>query len=116
MRQTPGDKAVNNLHSDRVHPHAVILLKPAYLAVTVLDDHQHWGVLALHRPVQCLNAHAVLRGAESQRPRVADCPWREIFGKLKACAVGEWQRGKKGGNQRLQGCSNQRSITSAVTF
>lgn len=86
-------------------------MTPANLAVAVLDDHEHRRVLALHRPVQRLNAHAVLGGAESQRPRVADCPRREILGELKAC------RGEGGGNnQRLQGCSNRRSITSAVTF
>lgn len=83
MHQTPGDKAEIDLHSDRFLPHAAALITPAYLAITVLDDHEHWGVLALHRPVQRLNAHAVLRGAESQRPRVADCPWREILGELK---------------------------------
>lgn len=74
-----------------------LLRKPAYLAVAVLDDHQHRGVLALHGPVQRLNAHAVLRGAESQRPRVADRPWREILGELKACVEkGKERREKKG--------------------
>lgn len=84
-RQTPGDKGENRPHPGRSHPRAAVRPKPAYLAVAVLDDHQHRGVLALHRPVQRLNAHAVLRGAESQRPRVADRPWREIFGELEAC-------------------------------
>lgn len=83
--QTPGDKVERDLHYDGLCPHAAVLMKPANLAVAVLDDHEHRCVLALHRPVQCLNAHAVLRGAESQRPRVANCPWREILGELKAC-------------------------------
>lgn len=33
---------------------------PAYLAVAVLNDQEHRGVLALHGSVQGLNAHAVL--------------------------------------------------------
>ena len=32
----------------------------AYLAVAVLNNHEHWGVLALHGSVQRLNAHAML--------------------------------------------------------
>ena len=32
----------------------------AYLAVAVLNNHEHWGILALHGSVQCLNAHAML--------------------------------------------------------
>lgn len=32
----------------------------AYLAITVLYNHEHWGVLALHGSVQRLNAHAML--------------------------------------------------------
>lgn len=32
----------------------------AYLAVAVLNDHEHGRVLALHGPVQTLDAHAVL--------------------------------------------------------
>lgn len=91
--QTPGDKAERDLHYDGPRPHAAILMKPANLAVAVLDDHEHRRVLALHRPVQRLNAHAVLRGAESQRPRVADSPRREILGELKACR----ERGRGGG-------------------
>lgn len=35
-------------------------LKSAYLAIAVLNNHEHWGVLALHGSVQCLNAHAML--------------------------------------------------------
>lgn len=111
MHQTPGDKAECDLHYDGLRPHAAVLMKPANLAVAVLDDHEHRRVLALHRPVKRLNAHAVLRGAESQRPRVANCPRREILGELKACRA----RGVRD-NQRLQGCSNRCSITSAVTF
>lgn len=83
--RTPGDKAERDPRYDGLRPHAAVLLTPANLAVAVLDDHEHRRVLALHRPVQRLNAHAVLRGAESQRPRVADCPRREILGELKAC-------------------------------
>lgn len=105
-RQTPGGKAGNDRHSGRSGPDAAALPGPAYLAVAVLDDHQHWGVLGLHRPVQRLNAHAVLGGAESQRPRVADGPWREIFGQLKACVQnGDEKRGKPG-KQRRPVCSN----------
>lgn len=32
----------------------------AYLAIAVLNNHEHWGVLALHGSVQRLNAHAML--------------------------------------------------------
>lgn len=113
--QTPGDKAERDLRYEGLRPHAGALMTPANLAVAVLDDHEHRRVLALHRPVQRLNAHAVLGGAESQRPRVADRPRREILGELKAVQrerVGGWG----GNNQRLQGCSNPCSITSAVTF
>lgn len=35
-------------------------LKTAYLAIAVLNNQEHWGVLALHGSVQCLNAHAML--------------------------------------------------------
>lgn len=30
-----------------------------YLAIAVLNDHEHWGVLALHGSVQRLYAHAM---------------------------------------------------------
>lgn len=57
-------------------------LKSAYLAIAVLNDHEHWGILTLHGSVQCLNAHAMLRGAKCQRPWVPNCPWWEIPGEL----------------------------------
>lgn len=73
-------------------------MTPAYLAVAVLNDHEHRGVLALHRPVQRLDAHPVLRGAERQRPRVADGPRREVLGELKgACVENSGGRGEENG-------------------
>lgn len=56
---------------------------PAHLAIAVLDDHEHWRVLALHCTIQGLYAHAVLGCAKRQRPRVADGPGREILSKLE---------------------------------
>lgn len=56
---------------------------PSHLAVAVLDNHEHRRVLALHGSVQCLDAHAMLGRTESERPRVADRPRREILGELQ---------------------------------
>lgn len=70
----------------------------AYLAITVLNDHEHWGVLALHGSVQCLNAHAMLWRAKSKCPWVPNGPWWEIPGKLCVCV---WRAG--GGNNKERG-------------
>lgn len=55
----------------------------AYLAITVFDHQEYWGVLALHGSVQRLNAHAMLRCAKDQRPWVPNGPRWEILGKLR---------------------------------
>lgn len=65
----------------------------AYLAITVFNDHEHWGVLALHGSVQCFNAHAMLWRTKSQRPWIPNGPWWEIPGKLCVCVCG------RGGNK-----------------
>jgi len=52
--------------------------------VAVLDDHEDRRVLALHGPVQGLDAHAVLGRAERQRPGVADGPRGKVPGELQA--------------------------------
>ena len=53
-----------------------------HLSIAVLDDHEDGRVLALHGPVQGLDAHAVLGRAERQRPWVADGPRGEVPGQL----------------------------------
>lgn len=94
----------------------------AYLAIAVLNNHEHWGVLALHGSVQRLNAHAMLCRAKSQRPWVPNGPWWQIPGKLWGEIIKKkegWRRrrGKKEkGNETQKGHSHQCSITSAVTF
>lgn len=74
----------------------------AYLTVAVFNDHEHRGVLALHGPVQGLDAHAVLRGAEGQSPRVPNGPRWEIPGKLSV-DEGEEKRG-----ERCKKCKTER--------
>lgn len=105
------------LLSNMLHGFCCAELKSAYLAVAVLNDHEHWGILTLHGSVECLNAHAVLRGAKCQRPWVPNCPWWEIPGKLHAIVKDGGGKKKKGeGNETQKGHSHRRSITSAVTF
>lgn len=85
-----------------------VLNSVAHLAVAVLNDHEHWSVLALHGSVQCLNAHTVLRCAKGQRPRVPNGPWWEIPGELWGGGGGGREIIKKKGRSEAGGKKRER--------